>query len=465
MVNFLRKNIIFFSVCGLILLVSIVLAVVDVMMMGEIQETNSKITASNAEVESLLEPRNKVAEGNAEKIQNDAEFTLAEARKLQRRFCQPNRKYFLDLMKDLGVKEEKEDELRALFRKHFEEYEVVRRDGQKENMQAAFRNFTSPPDRVFYGFMDAFKAKLALYLEPAKEGEDAEKRKPSAKMLARVDEAFKGFIEGMIRDHVTVEDLARCTFMDDVKRIHYDIIAEAFGLPRIMQPYQCKSYLEAMQIAFSNQRVIPGVTSLEKIREFTFADYQTNVPANSDVPGILLSMRIYEDVFRFLRRVAELEILSLKLTPPAPNSDRYQKYRCSVTFNAPLSSVRDFVNLLHDAYKDNRVCVVRWVSVKGSSDKELEELKKILAPGGSSGNTAVEEPAPRRNRFRRNRRFQVQNVRNQNERSNLIAPYLDPYNEAYARTIVGKNRKVEAEIDFEYIIYTGDQIYKHSNSN
>lgn len=464
MVNFLRKNIIFFVICGVLLIVSLVLAVMDLMMLSEIQETNTRIESNNQEIENLLKPQNKVAEGNAEKIESDAAFTMFEARKLQRRFSQPNRKYFLNMLSDLGLKEDKEDEVRNLFRKHFEEYEVEGRDANdpKKKMAEVFRNFTSPPDRVIFGFMDAFKEKLALYLmPPAKEGEN-EKRKPSAQMLAKVNEAFRKFIAGMIRDHATVEDLARCNFMEDIKRIHYDIIAEAFGLPRIMQPYQCKSYLEAMQIAFSNQRVIPGVTSMERIRELTFADYQFSVPANRDVPGILLSMRIYEDIFRFLRKVPELELESMKLTPPAQNNDRYQKFHCKVVFDAPLNSVRDFVNLLHSSYTDNLVCVVRWVSVKGNSEAEMELLKKLLNPASATQSTVTERP--RRFRGRRSRNVPQQNTKNQNEKDS-ITPYLDPYNEAYAKVIVGKNRKVKAEIDFEYIIYTGDQVFKHSNSN
>ena len=455
MVNFLRKNILFFAVTGVILVISLALAVVDIMMYGELDATKSQIAENSAKEEDLLKKDKKVHDANVKIFQKNKEHVLKEARKLQRSFSQPNRKYFLSFLKNLGLQEEKEQEVRDLFRKHFEDY----RNDEKD-MRRFFENFSVPVDNVIFDFVDSFKKKLALYLEPAKEGQDQENRVPSPAVLARVEKAFVAFIKEMIHDHATVEGLADSNFMD-VKRIQYDVILEAFGLPRTMQAYHCQKYLEAMQIAFSKQRVIPGVTTLEKIREFTF-DYQVTPPERGEVPVILVSMRIYEDIFRIMRGVDGMEISSLKLTPPPQNDDRYQKYRCQISFRAPLAGVRNLVNSFHDAYKDGRVCIVRWVSVKGSSDKELEELKKILQPAATAVREVSEETPVRRSRRNRNRRFR-QNRGSQNV--SLIAPYLDPSNVDYAKVLVGGNRNVDAEVDFDYVIYTGDQVYKHTKNN
>ena len=456
MVNFLRKNILFFAVTGVILVISLALAVVDIMMYGELDAIKGQIAENRTKEEDLLKKDKKVHDANVKIFQKNKEHVLNEARKLQRSFGQPNRKYFLSFLKNLGLKEDREQEIRDLFRKHFEDY----RNDEKD-MRRFFENFSVPVDSVIFDFVDSFKKKLALYLEPAKEGQDPENREPSPAVFAKVEKAFDDFIKEMIHDHATVEGLADSNFMD-VKRIKYDIILEAFGLPRTMQAYHCQKYLEAMQIAFSRQRVIPGITSLEKIREFTF-DYQVTPPERGEVPTILVSMRIYEDIFRIMRRVDGMEISSLKLTPPPQNDDRYQKYRCQIAFRAPLTGVRNLVNSLHDAYKIGRVCIVRWVSVKGSSDKELEELKKILQPKTVASREISEEmPAKRSNRRNRGRKNRS-NTGSQNV--SLIASYLDPSNVDYAKVLVGGNRNVEAEVDFDYVIYTGDQVYKHTKNN
>ncbi|MBR2364519.1 MAG: hypothetical protein IKA79_04900 [Lentisphaeria bacterium] len=462
MMMFLKKNILFFSVFTVVFAISLVLLVMDASLYSEILDDQEKITKTNEDYKKEYGAKVKPVRQNAEMINEDTVELKGQVVKLQRRFGAPYRKFLLKFSADTGISE---DQIMETFRTHFADYKV--KNGDKEETLGEILN--RPPyaikrelNHVFFGFMDAFRDKLAMILTRRAAEEAAKKaqkefdpesvKEPSAADRDKINKAYDRFFENIISTpQFTVEDLAP---LDEIakRRLRNDIFASALGLPRTQEPLECQTYLLNMQLAFVAKRLIPGVTDIETLRKFTYDQYVNSAPVAQNIPEIYQAMPVFEDIGRRLRNVTsgaiEVTDMSKNGPTPSPVSDKYLRYTFKLKVNCTMESIREFVNKLHAAYVDDRIYAVRWVSLSAGSEGELDELKKILQDNNSSVQNT-----------RTGRR--IQNRRNVQREAAGIAPYLDPRDLRYATPIVGKNRSVTAEIDFDYYIYIGERVHTY----
>ena len=463
MLMFLKKNILFFVVFTVVLLLSIFLLVMDVSLYGDIEGRKSEIDTTTENYNKERNAKIAPVSQNADKINEDTVELKGQVIKLQRRFGAPYRKFLLIFAKEIGIEE---NVLFDEFRKHFAEYKF--KQGEKE--ESLGEVLGRPPyyikkeqNALFFDFMDKYRERLARILTlkeaektAAREGKqlDAQTVKAAPADREKVEKAYNRFFENIMKDPLfTVEDLAP---RDPAvkRRLWEDIFASALGLPRTQEPLVCQTYLEKMQNEFVAKRLIPGVTDIDTLRKFTYSQYVNDAPVVQDIPEIFLAMPVYEDIARRLRSVENLEVVDLVKNGPSPASasDKYLFYNFRLKVNCTMKSIREFVNKLHEAYKEDRVYVVRWVSVNAGSEEELAELKKILEDrdqGGPDFRTQSRGGRPGRQRPPARRS------------SSAIASYLDSLDPKYATAIVGKNTAVTAEIDFDYFIYVGERVHNY----
>ena len=465
MLMFLKKNILFFIVFTVVLLLSVSLLVMDVSLYGDIEGRKAEIDTTTENYNKERNAKIAPVSQNADKIVEDTAELKGQVIKLQRRFGAPYRKFLLIFAREIGLEE---NVLFDEFRKHFAEYKI--KQGEKE--ESLGEVLGRPPfyikkeqNALFFDFMDKYRERLARILTlraaekaAAKAGkplEDAQNVKAAPADREKVEKAYNAFFENIMKDPLfTVEDLAP---RDPAvrRRLWEDIFASALGLPRTQEPLVCQTYLEKMQNEFVAKRLIPGVTDIDTLRRFTYSQYVNDAPVVQDIPEIFLAMPVYEDIARRLRSVENLEVVDLvKNGPsPAPASDKYLFYNFRLKVNCTMKSIREFVNKLHEAYKDDRVYVVRWIAVKAGSDEELAELRKILEDRDQGGQDSRPQPARGgRGRSRASARRSTPSG---------IAPYLESLDPKYATAIVGKNTAVTAEIDFDYYIYVGERVHNY----
>lgn len=458
MVTFLKKNIIFFIVFAVIMLASLFLLFLDVTMYSEISELNTQTDNANRTLNDYRKKQDKPVETNVKAFDEDKENLLKRTVQIRRYFGAPYRKFLLEFAEECGIDE---STLLAEFKKHFDEYKV-KISAENESSLADILN--RPPhtvsDRIFFEFMDKYREGLALILtrrnaEAKKNNNDGEEKeivKADAKDLQKINTAYRHFFDNILKDPLfTVENLVPSDPLLK-RRTEEDIFACALGLPRTKPQLLSQSYLGEMQRAFVSKQLFPGVKDLETVRNFTYKDYVTQPPAFQAIPEIMLAMPVYEDIARRLRSVENLILTDMSKTNPAPTNgnDKYLSYRFKIKVTCTMDGLRDLVNKLHGAYTDNRVYIVRWVSVTGTSEDELGELKKILE--SSEGSTA---PATARRRNYRSRN------RTRSAEQSAISPYLDSLNLKYASRVVGKQKEISAEIDFDYCIYVGERVYSY----
>ena len=459
MVTFLKKNIIFFIVFFVIVLASLFLLFLDITLLGEVGELKEKTNNANTSLENFKKSKDKPVDTNAEAFDEDKKNLEVKVKKIRRYFGAPYRKFLLKFAEECGIDE---DTLLAEFKKHFDEYRVKTSNDSESGLADILNR---PPhtlsDSIFFKFMDAYREKLALILtkkaaEAGKKENGSEEKtieKADAKDLQKINTAYRHFFENILKEPLfTVEDLVPSD-PQIRRRTEEDIFACALGLPRTKPQLFSQSYLGDMQRAFVSKQLFPGIKDLETIRNFTYKDYVTQTPTYQAIPEIMLAMPVFEDVARRLRSVENLTLVEMSKNMPAPieGNDKYLGYRFKLKINCTMKGLRDFVNKLHEAHKDNRVYVVRWVSVTGNSEGELAELKKILESGNTENTTQLNT-----NR-RRNYRNRSRTAVNQGE----LAPYLDSLNEKYASRVVGKQEEITAEVDFDYCIYVGERVYSY----
>lgn len=466
MIKFLKKNIIFFTVFFIVMLVSLVLLCLDITMYFEIAERNIQTKESHDKIEGIIKKEISPVGKNAENINLDRIAVKKKVNQIQRRFGSPYRRFLLKFVDECKLDE---DTVINSFKTHFEEYR--HKSGDKEEPLADILNRYPHTinDKIFFRFMDEYRSKLALILSRREAKKLAKKKKDNnydetkvkvaQKDLTKINTAFRNFFENMINEPLfTVEDLVPSDPRIR-RRTREDIFACALGLPRTKPQLFSQSYLGQMQRAFVSRQLLPGVRDLDTVRNFTYKDYVSQPPSVQAIPEIMLAMPVFEDVARRIRDVEGIIVNELRKTGPTPSpiSDKYLRYTFKLKINCTLAKLRDFVNRLHEAYVDNRVYAVRWISVNGTSEEELEELKKIL----DSSNVQNQTMADNRSRRGRIPRFRNRFNAPAAADAGAIAPYLNTTDLKYASKIVGKQQEISAEIDFDYYIFIGERVYSY----
>ena len=146
-------------------------------------------------------------------------------------------------------------------------------------------------------------------------------------------------------------------------------------------------------------------------------------------------------------------------------------YEFTAQVAGTMDSIRNFLNNLLDAYKDNRVYVVTWISMTSEgSSAEVNLLRNQIfsqeSPNASplADEAARGEPGPRRSSRRRggsSRRRPL--AGGQTASGRMFRILTEEEAEAmpdYGQVRIGKNLNVTASLRFKYYVYVGDSLKK-----
>lgn len=421
--NFIKKNIIFTIVAAVTLIGSLFLIYLDWTKHDAISAANLVTQESQNKHEAAFRKGNKPVDLNIKMIQNDTEELKKRTVNLQRIFGKPYRKALLNFAASLKMSE---DDLYARMKKLYES--------------------------------DTGTAKTADALVP-KLFEELEKDKKLPKGSIEKNQFMKFVAEVFSTSLEKYESVST----------GYDILGVALGLQRVMSPSRAHVYLSEMQSRIRSQRLIPGVDSLETVQNFTFNKFVQTFPSNEDVLDILETMPIFVDIFRRMEasRLERVEYFQRQGAPMKINGDKYLCYYFSAAVQGTMDSIRNLLNNFLNAYKDNQVYVVTWVSTTSEpSSREVEEARnkffKADYSQASSAPPAEEQPKPGSRRRQRRRRpgpaASPQIVAGRIFR--IVSEEEAESQPDYGAIVIGKDRIVRAEIRFKYYKFIGDRLRK-----
>jgi len=420
--NFIKKNIIFSIVVAITLLGSLFLIYMDWTLHESITEANATTTKNYDDFNKAFgwtrgrdkERDKKImlpVDSNIEMIKSDTEELRKKTAQLQRIFGNPYRKNLLRFAAALKVTE---DDLLERMKKLYN-------DDNEKNKSA-----------------EVLIPKLFAGLEKDKKISAADIKKEYEKFISAVQME-------------TVEDFPSLS-------AGYDILGEALGLSRTMSSSIAHVYLRQMQRKILSQRLIPGVKKLEVVENFTFNQFVQTFPSPENVVDILNTMPIYEDIFRRMSasRLENVTAFSRLGQPVKFGGDKYMSYEFSTTVTGTIDSVRDFINSLLDAYKENRVYVITWVSLSSpESSAEVDAVKKIYE-SNSSNSLAQNDPQQRGS-------SRAENSGNQQvffKHVGQISESEAEMQQDYGSVLIGKNRNINAVLRFKYYRFIGERLKK-----
>ena len=148
-----------------------------------------------------------------------------------------------------------------------------------------------------------------------------------------------------------------------------DYILAALGFPLDFTRISCKKFVEdikkAIEIKLKANKILSNTDNLVLFDEFT------TIPNDDQIPYIIKYCRLYEDLFTRLAD-SKIEVLSLykKLNGlRGTKKGDYLIYQYEIQFIASLNSARNFINSLQNAFQDNRIYIIKDISMNNISSK------------------------------------------------------------------------------------------------
>ena len=421
--NFLKKNIIFTIVMVLTLLAAVYLIYLDWTKHDDVSNANSQTQEFQEKYDNAFKSGIKPLANNIKMIKEDTEDLQKRTCQLQRIFGKPYRKA---LLRFAGLLKVSEDDLYALMKRVFENDEI--------------------------------KEKVAELLVPKFFAELEKEKKLTHEQVMQAYKEFVSFVQS--------ESLEEFKDFERKPETAYEVLAAALGLQRVMKTDRAQKYMEDIQRRFRLKGLIPGVKNMKDIRNFTF-NFDAP-PSETEVVDILNTMPIYEDIFNRMS-ASRLELVNAfareRNQPVTLPGEKYLSYEFNTTVTGSMESVRNFINSLLNAYKDNRVYTVTWISMTSQDTQdEVEKMRNKLNPRSQADRDDDEQDGPERREGPRRRqprrpppgrnRPPRRETANQNQ-----AQQADSELDAYGYTVIGKNR-VTAVIRFKYYMYVGDRLKK-----
>lgn len=481
---------------------------------GNIQEIMKKIEDEDAEIQRINEGRNpNPVKASGKIIQANTEKYRQKIRDIRRRIGNPYRESLKDFLRNLEsaaflktaplppvelvvargaavksvpaakpvagaassdkepvILRYSEDEIRSAFADFYSAYYSERKNTDDSSFSKDKNDsLVAEHEDIF----DKFREKLVQPPDDMKFSSDEERQAYLTGALQTFDKAFYHFCLQVQKDMIEELDLKNENGLKDAKFI----FLESLGLPRIMTPFACKAFADAItNNVRKNPSLIPGLAQWAKssgkgkdagiesrIKTLTY-DHKGQNPPPENVVHILRHYQILQDLFRRMRdsKIQGLESVASPFSENTPyelsgetyremGSD-YKKFTYEVTLVSTVGEIRDFINQLHHAFEQNIVYDIQEISftklprfdaVK-SADEKVDALRKSAEKGAGDRGTEGEQTA------------QGEGAASAVSRTPEEI-YTDP---SYGNTLLGQDELVQVHIKFDYIVYVGEMLGK-----
>jgi hypothetical protein len=373
----IKKNIVLFAVLGISLLVSIVLIFFVFQVSIKMTKHQENLLAQKNKIKKLIEERPSPLKGNLDAINADYAQLQLKVQEIHQIFGKPYRSAIQAFAAALQVSEY------TLYSKWRQAYEKERR--------------IETPEQIFLKFI----------------------REYDEQKIDSAINAFKATIEKR-----TVEDLNQANINQ--------LIMEGLGLPRTMSAEACKTYMSNMDLRLNNllksKDVGIGLPINVPDKTLIFNIYGDDMPLPEHIGFILKHYSLLEDLAYRMKAAGIKGVNSLsKVTLEGTESRGFLTFTYKMQVVSSMDSIRALINGFQDACKDNRIYIVRDISLK----KEIDETK-------SADGLKVTVPIVDR------RVGQVDKSRKADE--------------SYGVAVIGSSNDVIADLRIDYVIYVADEI-------
>jgi hypothetical protein len=413
MKNFFNKNR-FFVVSGLITLV------ISLILIFVIYQTNIQGNSAN---QALINLKNKIKKlnnyrpsptgNNIEKIKENLKYVKNETSKLEEYFgavySNALNAFIKVLMQPATIGTEKERD----------EQEVANTARTKNNQNSKESEDFKLKEEFLTSWIKfiAKQRKLDEFLEPS---EVLEKFR-----------IFKNYPEDKFisAKNIFAEVYSKSTVEEITENNLDDYILAALGLPLDFTRISCKKFVDDIQEGIEKElKMSKLLSSSEHLKLF---DEFTTIPNDDQIPCIIKYCRFYEDLFD---RIANSNIDTL-VSYKKLNGLRGEKsgdfliFKYEIKIISSLKSARMFLNSLQNAYKNNRIYVIKDINIKNMSSK-ADKLQSY----GKKVNSGIDlDKMPQKNSLKK------ESSKQSNNKQIVI--------------LLGASNLVSMNIKFDYIIY------------
>ncbi len=443
------RNIPLIIVLVVTVLVSAVLIYYVVIEHGKVSETNTKIEQYKQILEDANKKKPAPVTENFKNMTIDAENLDVKAYQIQRTFGKYYRKPLITFANTIGLSGKK---LAAAFRRYYQSLvDDAKADIVGSNDKALIDNFLAGKDKAK---LDAAIAAYGDYIN------ESRLLKKFSKFYEDLPEEKKGLIIGGKRDQEILKEFfekekvdkklleqAMEKFQEDVQALTvepvtkanvHEFLLAAMGLPRTALVTYYKGILKNLQNLMFRQKLIPGAETIKDVETLTYSDeFQ---PSQKQIPLVIRQMLMREDFFNRAKKAKITKVVSMKeLTPQLVEqrvNDDYVRYTFEAVLEGPMDALRDFVNSLQNAYKDNVVYRIRDISLSRAVPENVEDL------------TAVESKDPA---VALASKFQFPDFEPQNTEVNLLAA-------SYGKPMIGRSKDISMKISFDILLYVADEL-------
>ena len=383
--EFIKKNMALVLVLAVTGLVSAYLIYMDWRKQDAVIKANADVTNLKGQIEELVKKSPAPVADNLDMIRKDTAVMREKAQDLQRLFGKPLRLPLMKFAEALGLTE----------------YEVA----------IKFRDHcvSNPKEQDKGKLLDSFVKSF---------GDE----KAAAAILAFKKSAQEHMLEEIVDSNIKV------------------VLLQALSVPRTMSPSSCKEYIVKTQELFA-KAYAPLITN-DTVSKLTLIDYASRVPAHDEIPLIIRKLQLFEDLFGRLRDSGVSQLNSVEMLGSIMGDEvakDYLKFSYRLKVTGEMQKIKNFVNLLQEAYKDNRVYSVKDIALQTAVDDTTKMDR-----------TSVGSPRI------------IPNVRRGDSKDKDLADKEVPFEERpeYGQPVIGSSKLVNADIELDYFIFVGDEL-KH----
>lgn len=389
----IKKNILLFSVLGITLIVSIALLVFVLIAHGEMMVSMEKIEAIKKDISDLQRQKPVPHKTNMTRINKDSEAYKVELQNIYHYFGQPYRDAMLAFVGALGMSEEA---FMTKFREFWTQNAI-----RGSNVQQLFIKFS----REF----DTFK-------------------------FNKAKEVFRQVYQKQTLEKVNDTNLN-------------DILLYIIGANRPMSPLAAKTFITVMQDEMIALLKNNNIRAGEGVYTFTFGRYANEMPRIDEINHIVENMTIIGDIFTRIAASGIKQVDSIARGPLEGTVDgKFLRYRYTLEVTSETEQIFAFINNLADAFKSNRIYIIRNMTLEKTFDRTIEYTNEGLPSARILPTTR--EVLPGENP-------EGQPVKPKEVEKPKKPAKKVPFNEerSYGKTLIGASKQVKMLVEFDYVIF------------
>lgn len=399
----IKKNIVLFIILFMAVIFALFLGFMVFTQHHKMTESMEKVRDIVSQIEQLNKQRPTPSKENLKRIEADVKEYEKKLQEVQNLFGHPYRKGLAEFAKVLGTNEMK-------LINDFREYWLKQND-EKLSRYEILNNF----------FKDSDKEKVKKAME-----------------------AFQ-------------TEIKKVSIVETSVVNPQDYLLAALGLPITMTDIECKRFMSEMQsklekymlgnIEEKDGEKIKDIYDKKKqekfnagVEKFTFGDFESRMPQVENIPIIIKQWLIIEDIVKRLvqSKIQKINMFS-KTSLYGSEAKGYMRYTYRLELVGTLDSLRSFTNSLIESYKENRIYLIKDISLNKVIDEgrllidgAIEEVD-YYNPKAGMGEEGAEQ-----------REFELSKPVHKRK--------------GYGKILLGINNLAKMSIEFEYIIYVADEL-------